>query len=771
MHSHLRLLSLLAAMLLASCGGGGHANTASPAPSAAAATETPSGPTASSQTSTVPTELPSGATPTPRPTETPVANLLSPQNGTILRSYPAVFDDPNSVRDVAESPPDLPDKATGPFVYVFELPGPTKFTSFTTYLHGHEQPFDTVAIAVSASGPDSGFSDVGTMTGSDSSGEKSLSTNATGRWVRVTSSKGFSYVTAAGTVAPLPAGVVPNGLYMWESAPFAKGVFVPGGVVPDHWNGRLVSVGNGLNAVGCKEDGYRDADVGMLDGRTWTSVYGTDHYRGAVNDDGSIVTRTDDGGHDPQYLVKVTAPPPAACSPYVYGSGQHHVLALASKENYGLWSTDKDSVPAGYTVTTIDAGMLDEQLLAGQEAAISKDICNINEYLNPPQQQLLLQWVAAGHKLIFTSADECGNGSDYSWLPYPFKSSNPGAKGAHGDRLIQVENDALGTSDKSDGAHFFDPQIYAKDEGNQLGDADTVVTQDSHWCGHLFGTNANNVNGFMQMYAIYGKGVIVYDAFDHDDADRPGYQRVRTLELALPVPSDLPCTQSVALAFLIQPNQEATFVSGTAATLHAPMETLANQGWKGHVTITTTGDFPATVTPDGFDMNGGTQPLAVTVNVPASAKPGAYTVTVVGTGNDGKTAQASVTITGTAPLKKAVLKKHQRIRIYGIHFDVDSAHIQPRSEPVIAQIATLMKQNPSWKFEISGHTDSDGGAAYNLGLSQRRAQAVVNDLVTRYGIARSRMVAKGYGLTRPVATNSTTAGKALNRRVELERLQ
>jgi OOP family OmpA-OmpF porin len=81
-----------------------------------------------------------------------------------------------------------------------------------------------------------------------------------------------------------------------------------------------------------------------------------------------------------------------------------------------------------------------------------------------------------------------------------------------------------------------------------------------------------------------------------------------------------------------------------------------------------------------------------------------------------------------------------------------------------------MRQNPSWRFQIEGHTDSDGGAAYNLALSQRRAQAVVDDLVKRYGIARSRLIAKGYGLTRPVASNATDAGKALNRRVELVRL-
>lgn len=59
------------------------------------------------------------------------------------------------------------------------------------------------------------------------------------------------------------------------------------------------------------------------------------------------------------------------------------------------------------------------------------------------------------------------------------------------------------------------------------------------------------------------------------------------------------------------------------------------------------------------------------------------------------------------------------------------------------------------RTQIEGHADSDGGAAYNLGLPQRRAQFVVNDLVKRYGIARSRLVAKGYGLSRPVAEHYT----------------
>ncbi len=113
------------------------------------------------------------------------------------------------------------------------------------------------------------------------------------------------------------------------------------------------------------------------------------------------------------------------------------------------------------------------------------------------------------------------------------------------------------------------------------------------------------------------------------------------------------------------------------------------------------------------------------------------------------------------------LKTQKRIRIYGIHFDVDKATIQPQSESVIAQIATVMRDNPTWRFRVEGHTDSDGGYQHNVVLSQNRAQAVVNDLVNRYHIARSRLRAVGYSYSRPVAPNTTAANKALNRRVEL----
>lgn len=764
--------SVLLSLSLTACGGHGGQRAAATPPPAAVTTVAPSELPTSGATE-APTPLPSGATPTPAPTATPDPNLLSWKNGAIVRAYPAqrLTDsfDPNEIFDDVH----YAEGAKGPFIFVYELPGAASIASFTAQLPTvvPSAAPATVTFAVSTNGAQGDFKDVGTLTArADNDAAQTLPANVTARWVRVTANgPAFESIGATGTLPPIAATVAPAGIYIeLQRSPYKNGTFDPTDTGNDPWYRRLVTLGKGLTGVRCFNGHYGDAYPGEFDGRYWHFVQGSGVARMAVNDDASVIAGLD-ADQSPMYLLRTTVQP-KYCEPQSSGSGPHHVLVLDSNSISNFWPMDDNSLP-GYSYDRMHLAMLDDAALNGHELAILNMVCLPMEVVNAEQTSALVQWVAAGHKLLIIDSDGCSPKTDYSFLPYAFLTSNPGAQGASGDRLIIVENDALGTADKNDTPHFFDPKVFINNGSNQLGDANIVTTQDTHWCGHLFGTNAKHDNGFMQMYAPYGQGIIIYDGFDHDDSGNAGYQRVRALEFGLPVPVSVPCTQSVALSFLIQPNQEAAFTSGTASTLHASMETLANLGWAGHVTITTTGDFQGTVTPNGFDMNGGTQPLAVTVTVPASTKPGVYTVNVVGTGNDGKTAQASITITGTAPLKKAVLKKHQRIRIYGIHFDVDSAHIQPRSEPVIAQIAAIMKENPTWKFEISGHTDSDGGAAYNLGLSQRRAQSVVNDLVARYHIARSRMVPKGYGLTRPVATNSTAAGKALNRRVELERLQ
>ena len=116
------------------------------------------------------------------------------------------------------------------------------------------------------------------------------------------------------------------------------------------------------------------------------------------------------------------------------------------------------------------------------------------------------------------------------------------------------------------------------------------------------------------------------------------------------------------------------------------------------------------------------------------------------------------------------LAKDGRIAIYGIYFDFDSAELRPESEPQITQLAGLLNDSPQLSVLIVGHTDGQGAFDYNLSLSQRRAQAVVDALVTNHGIASGRMTPAGAGMVAPVATNRTEEGRARNRRVEIVEL-
>ena len=101
-----------------------------------------------------------------------------------------------------------------------------------------------------------------------------------------------------------------------------------------------------------------------------------------------------------------------------------------------------------------------------------------------------------------------------------------------------------------------------------------------------------------------------------------------------------------------------------------------------------------------------------------------------------------------------------------IEFDIDRAVIRPEYASEVAKVADFMKKYPTTTAVIEGHTDNVGTYNYNMDLSQRRADSVVNDLVQNYGIDRSRLSAKGFGFTRPIADNATNEGKQKNRRIE-----
>src|SRR5271165_538708 len=115
------------------------------------------------------------------------------------------------------------------------------------------------------------------------------------------------------------------------------------------------------------------------------------------------------------------------------------------------------------------------------------------------------------------------------------------------------------------------------------------------------------------------------------------------------------------------------------------------------------------------------------------------------------------------------LQTKERFDLYGLHFDSDKAAIQPESKSLLDDIATSLKNFPDWRLRIVGHTDSTDDAQHNLRLSLDRAIAIQAALVDR-GIDLQRLATAGLGENRPMTSNATPEGRALNRRVELDRV-
>lgn len=112
----------------------------------------------------------------------------------------------------------------------------------------------------------------------------------------------------------------------------------------------------------------------------------------------------------------------------------------------------------------------------------------------------------------------------------------------------------------------------------------------------------------------------------------------------------------------------------------------------------------------------------------------------------------------------------ERIILKNIFFATDSYQLEKESELELNELVSFLNNNPTLKVELSGHTDNQGSDAYNLELSDNRANSVVDYLVSK-GIDKERLVAKGYGLTEPIANNETSEGRAQNRRTELKILE
>ena len=200
--------------------------------------------------------------------------------------------------------------------------------------------------------------------------------------------------------------------------------------------------------------------------------------------------------------------------------------------------------------------------------------------------------------------------------------------------------------------------------------------------------------------------------------------------------------------------------------------------------VTSTVDGPATKNPNYVTAKAtkGGQDMTVAVYVVESSgfkwkKPGAQSPITINSGEvlvgvdlvTAKAVENKMVEVKAADMADALATKGF-VDLYGILFDVDRTAIKQESDKTLDEVGTLLKIDRSLKLEVSGHTDNTGDKNHNQKLSEGRAAAVVQVLTTKYGIDASRLKAKGYGDTKPVAPNANEEGRAKNRRVELRKI-
>jgi len=129
--------------------------------------------------------------------------------------------------------------------------------------------------------------------------------------------------------------------------------------------------------------------------------------------------------------------------------------------------------------------------------------------------------------------------------------------------------------------------------------------------------------------------------------------------------------------------------------------------------------------------------------------------------------QMTQAVTANAEIWAGAIRDTGKAAVYGIYFDSGKSDLKPESDAAIKEIAKLLKSDTALKLHVVGHTDNVGVLADNMKLSQSRANAVVQALVTKQGVAAARLTGSGVGPLAPVASNDGDGGRAKNRRVEL----
>jgi hypothetical protein len=229
---------------------------------------------------------------------------------------------------------------------------------------------------------------------------------------------------------------------------------------------------------------------------------------------------------------------------------------------------------------------------AGVDTVVLEQICSNKTALPGSFKRALPDWVAQGHKLIIQDSDNCGenNKPDYSFLPFPFATSNPGARGA-ASALRIVESNFIASPDATNPGFFDEENWRQKKNGNfsnDFGDSNAVVKYDPHWCGMIVGSNDNGAMGFVVAYAHWGRGLIVYDGIDRDQDGNVAYRQYASRQLLLPFdPDGLPCSTRLS-PFVVTTDPDLVSMSVMPGqTLTYPLAIQPVQpGYKGTVKLT-----------------------------------------------------------------------------------------------------------------------------------------------------------------------------------------
>jgi hypothetical protein len=230
-----------------------------------------------------------------------------------------------------------------------------------------------------------------------------------------------------------------------------------------------------------------------------------------------------------------------------------------------------------FTFTNIPVASVNAATLAAHDTVLLNVAstgmsCDVNN-LSAAQKTDLVTFLNGGGKLIIYDS-ECP-AQDYSWLPHPFTTANPGALGGTGTVNI-VEDNFLGTDTAGD-PHFID-EVLLGQQTDAVGDMNVLTTQDPSICLHMSGTNAANQTGPTHVYYPSGSGLLIYNGFDVDflgsttvpDASTPGGNLAKIWLQELQQPRDgsgLAC--AIAVVGISLAPQQATNAVGASHTVTA----------------------------------------------------------------------------------------------------------------------------------------------------------------------------------------------------------